>query len=178
MSGPVIGAALALGGMALGYAGSMGQAEAQRRAGRFNKDVASRNAHMLELAADEAKFQNTLDIIDFRASYGSFEKTTEAAIMASGFDAYSGTGLEILLSNAEKAEEDIRSLRRAGEVSRQNMREQAVAANLQGVLAQFEGETMARATSVAATASLLSQAGDFVSGGGFDAFSSPGKKTG
>lgn len=162
-----IGAIMQLGGMFLSYAGSEGAAEAQRRAGRFNKDVASRNAHMLELAADEARLQTALDIIDFRAQYGAFEKQTEAAIMASGFDAYSGTGLEILLSNADKADEDIRKLKRAGEVARQNMREQAVAANLQGTLAMFEGEQMARATKLAGTVSLLQQGSDFFSGGGY-----------
>lgn len=163
-----VGGFMQLSGMLLSYAGSRGAAEAQRRAGRFNKDVASRNAHMLELAADEARLQTALDIIDFRAQYGAFEKETEAAIMASGFDAYSGTGLEILLSNAETAEEDIRRMRRAGEVTRQNMREQAVAANLQGTLAMFEGEQMARATKLAGTVSLLQQGGQFASNGGYE----------
>lgn len=163
----VTGALMQVGGMFLSYAGSQGAAEAQRRAGQFNKDVASRNAHMLELAADEARLQTALDIIDFRAQYGAFEKQTEAAIMSSGFDAYSGTGLEILLSNAENAEEDIRRMRRAGEVSRQNMREQAVAANLQGSLAMFEGEQMARATKLAGTVSLLQQGSSFIQGGGY-----------
>lgn len=163
----VVGGLMQVGGMFLSYAGSQGAAEAQRRAGRFNKDVASRNAHMLELAADEARLQTALDIIDFRAQYGAFEKETEAAMMASGFDAYSGTGLEILLSNAENAEEDIRRMRRAGEVSRQNMREQAVAANLQGTLAMFEGEQMARATKLAGTVSLLQQGSQFVQSDGY-----------
>lgn len=162
------GAFMQLGGMFLSYAGSQGAAEAQRRAGRFNKDVASRNAHMLELAAEEAKLQSTLDIIDFRAQYGAFEKQTETAIMSSGFDAYSGTGLEILLANAENAEEDIRTMLRAGEASRQNMREQAVAANLQGTLAMFEGEQMARATKTAGTVSLLQQGSSFLQDGGYE----------
>ena len=36
-----VGGLMQLGGMFLSYAGSQGAAEAQRRAGRFNKDVAS-----------------------------------------------------------------------------------------------------------------------------------------
>jgi len=157
-----VGMTMQLAGMAVGYAGAMGAADAARKAGRFNRDVASRNAHMLELAADEAVLNNSLDIVDFRAQYGAFEKQTELAIQSSGFDAYSGTGLQILLANAEEAEENIRRLRRAGQIERQSLRERAVASSLQGELAMFEGEQQARAIKVKATATLLQQGGEMI----------------
>lgn len=162
-----IGFGLQFAGMAVGYAGAQGAAEAQKLAGRWNKDVAARNASLLSMAAEDLVFQSNLDITDFRTQYRKFEKETEATIMKSGFDAYSGTGLQILLANADQADENIRRIDYAAQTQAREMREKAVAATLRGDIANFEGQAMARATMAKATASLLAQGSDFAKAGGF-----------
>lgn len=160
------GNALTLGGMFLGFAGSQSAAEAEELAGRWNKEVSSRNASLLRYAAEETLLQSKLDILDFQSQYQAFEKETEAALFKTGADAYSGTALQILLDNAEQADENIRRIDFAARATSRDIREKATAASLRGDIAMFEANASAQATRTAAMATLLSQGSSFVKGGG------------
>jgi len=156
------GTGMMLAGMALSYAGSQAAAEAQEVAGRWNKQVAERNASLLRTAAEDLLLESKLDILNFQTQYRKFEKETESAIMKSGFDAYSGTGLEILLANADQADEEIRRIDYASRARARDIREQATGVSLKGDIAMFEAKASANATRTEAMATLLSQGGKMI----------------
>jgi len=152
-----ISAGMAIVGGFVSFSGSMRQAEAQELAGRWNQDVAIRDARIAETLAGESLLQGKRDVMDFMSQYKRFEKTVEASLIASGFDPNSGTALEIKMANAEQADIDLAKIEINAARDAADLREQAVASKLSGELARFEGKTLANAARTKAMVSFLRQ---------------------
>lgn len=97
-------------------------------------------------------------ILDFREQYRKYEKDVESKIVASGVDAYSGTGLQILLENAEQAGTEIRNIDFNGRVAARELNERATSALLSGDMVLFQGEMQAQGIKAGRGVSLMQSA--------------------
>ena len=82
---------------------SVAAATSANEIGKFNQDVANRNAIIAEQEAEAQAKLTEFNIAKFNQSFEKFQSTTKVAILKSGVE-LSGTALKILQSNAEQAE--------------------------------------------------------------------------
>lgn len=127
-------------------------------AAKWNKKVNFRTALMYQMAADQQILQKDLAILDFREKYRKYEKDVEAKIVASGVDAYSGTGLQILLENAEQAGTEIRNIDFNGRLAARELNERATSALLSADMVMFQGEMQAQGIKAGRGVSLMQSA--------------------
>lgn len=135
---------LMFGGMALSALGGIQQAQTAKAAGRYNQQIAERNA---AIARDQTAAEITRQQRAARRARGA----ARAAYGASGVT-IEGSPLDVLEDSATEAELDTLTLKYRGELRAQGY-EQA------GDMARFEGDRAARAGWTRAAGTLLSSYG-------------------
>ena len=122
--------------------------------GKFNQEVANRNA---TIARQEEVAQGKLtefNIAKFNQSFDKFQSTTKVKTLKSGVE-LSGTALKILQSNAEQAELQRDIIEYNGKVAEAKKLEEANFARISGALARAQGKQQAIGYLAGAGTSLL-----------------------
>ena len=121
---------------------SVAAATSANEIGKFNQDVANRNAIIAEQeAAAQAKLTE-FNIAKFNQSFEKFQSTTKVATLKSGVE-LSGTALKILQSNAEQAELQRDIIEYNGKVAEAKKLEEANFARMSGSIARMQGRQQA-----------------------------------
>ena len=129
-------------------------AKQQSALGKYNQQVANRNALVKEQEAEAIKKQTEFDIAKFDDQFRQFQGKTTTAILTSGAE-LSGSGLRILRSNAEQAEVEKDVIDYNSKVAQSQKIEEANFARIQGVIAKREGKIAALGSYARAGESLL-----------------------
>ena len=134
---------------------SVAAATSANEIGKFNQQVANRNALIAEQeAAAQAKLTE-FNIAKFNQSFEKFQSTTKVATLKSGVE-LSGTALKILQSNAEQAELQRDIIEYNGKVAEAKKLEEANFARISGTIARATARQQAIGYLAGAGISLLS----------------------
>ena len=110
--------------------------------GKFNQDVANRNAVIAEQeAAAQAKLTQ-FNIQKFNQSFEKLQSQSKVSALKSGVE-LSGTALKILQSNAEQAELQRDIIEYNGKVAESKKLEEANFARMSGSIARMQGRQQA-----------------------------------
>ena len=129
-------------------------AEQQSALGKYNQQVANRNALVKEQEAEAIKKQTEFDIAKFDQQFEQLTGTTKVATLKSGVE-LSGSALNILRYNAEQAEVQKDVMDYNSKVAQSQKIEEANFARIQGVIARREGKIAALGSYARAGESLL-----------------------
>ena len=133
---------------------SVAAATSANEIGKFNQQVANRNAIIAEQeAAAQAKLTE-FNIAKFNQSFEKFQSTTKVATLKSGVE-LSGTALKILQSNAEQAELQRDIIEYNGKVAEAKKLEEANFAKISGTIARATARQQAIGYFAQAGTSLL-----------------------
>ena len=133
---------------------SVAAATSANEIGKFNEDVAKRNATISEQEAAAQSKLTEFNIAKFNQSFEKFQSTTKVSILKSGVE-LSGTALKILQSNAEQAELQRDIIEYNGKVAEAKKLEEANFARISGSLARASGRQQAIGYLAGAGSSLL-----------------------
>jgi len=133
---------------------SVAAATSANEIGKFNQDVANRNAIIAEQEAEAQAKLTEFNIAKFNQSFEKFQSTTKVATLKSGVE-LSGTALKILQSNAEQAELQRDIIEYNGKVAEAKKLEEANFARISGALARAQGRQQAIGYLAGAGSSLL-----------------------
>ena len=133
---------------------SVAAASSANQIGKFNQDVANRNALVAEQEAAATAKLTQFNIQKFNQSFEKLQSTTKVATLKSGVE-LSGTALKILQSNAEQAELQRDVIEYNGKVAEAKKLEEANFARIQGSLARASGRQQAIGYLAGAGSSLL-----------------------
>ena len=114
-------------------------AKQQSALGKYNQQVANRNALVKEQESEAIKKQTEFDISKFDQQFEQLTGTTKVATLKSGAE-LSGTALNILRYNAEQAEVQKDVMDYNSKVAQSQKIEEANFARIQGVIARREGK--------------------------------------
>ena len=126
----------------------------QSALGKYNQQVANRNALVKEQEAEAIKKQTEFDIAKFDQQFEQLTGTTKVATLKSGVE-LSGSALNILRYNAEQAEVQKDVMDYNSKVAQSQKMEDANFARIQGVIARREGKIAALGSYARAGESLL-----------------------
>jgi len=126
----------------------------QSALGKYNQQVANRNALVKEQEAEAIKKQTEFDIAKFDQQFEQLTGTTKVATLKSGVE-LSGSALNILRYNAEQAEVQKDVMDYNSKVAQSQKMEEANFARIQGVIARREGKIAALGSYARAGESLL-----------------------
>jgi len=126
----------------------------QSALGKYNQQVANRNALVKEQEAEAIKKQTEFDIAKFDQQFEQLTGTTKVATLKSGAE-LSGTALNILRYNAEQAEVQKDVMDYNSKVAQSQKIEEANFARIQGVIARRSGQIAALGSYARAGESLL-----------------------
>ena len=126
----------------------------QSALGKYNQQVANRNALVKEQEAEAIKKQTEFDIAKFDQQFERLTGQTKVATLKSGVE-LSGSALNILRYNAEQAEVQKDVMEYNSQVSQSRKMEEANFARIQGVIARREGKIAALGSYARAGQSLL-----------------------
>ena len=129
-------------------------AKQQSALGKYNQQVANRNALVKEQEAEAIKKQTEFDIAKFDQKFEQLTGTTKVATLKSGVE-LSGSALNILRYNAEQAEVQKDVMDYNSKVAQSQKMEDANFARIQGVIARREGKIAALGSYARAGESLL-----------------------
>ena len=129
-------------------------AKQQSALGKYNQQVANRNALVKEQEAEAIKKQTEFDIAKFDQQFEQLTGTTKVATLKSGVE-LSGSALNILRYNAEQAEVQKDVMDYNSKVAQSQKMEEANFARIQGVIARREGKIAALGSYARAGSSLL-----------------------
>ena len=104
-------------------------------AGKYNQDIANRNAEIKEQEAEIIEQQKEFDITKFDQQFEKLQGETKTKILFSGAE-LSGSGLRILRANAEQAEIEKDIIEYNANINKQRKFEEANFARMQGVVAR------------------------------------------
>ena len=107
--------------------------------GKFNQQIANRNAVIAEQEAEAEKKLSVFNIAKFNQQFEQLQATSRVNTLKSGVE-LSGTALKILQSNAEQAELQRDVIEYNGNVAAQQKLEQANFARMSGSLARMQGK--------------------------------------
>ena len=142
-------------GSVMSAAGQMAAGAAAKNAGRYRQQVQERNAKVVEQEKLVKHHQTGVDIVRFREQFAATAGTTRMALSKSGVRTDTGTGLRILMENAQRADEDIATAFYNAELGPRTLDEKATQMRLQGQLYAYEGRAQQRASMFSAGGSLL-----------------------
>mgnify|MGYP001188371898 CR=1 FL=1 len=142
-------------GSVVSAAGQMAAGAAAKNAGRYRQQVQERNAKVVEQEKEITRHKTGEDIVRFREQFEASQGTTRMALAKRGVRSDTGTGLRILLENAQKADQDIAAALYNAELGERTLDERATQMRLQGQLYAFEGRQQQRASMLSAGGSLL-----------------------
>ena len=130
------------------------QYKQQGAIGKFNQDVANRNAAVLEGQATQIEQKAEFDVAQFQKQFRKLEGETTVALAKSGVELGTGTAYNIELSNAYEAKLQENLIKYNSQVAAANKMEEANFARIKGTMARQEAK-MAQINTVASTGSLL-----------------------
>ena len=142
-------------GAVMSAAGQVAAGSAAKSAGRYRQQVQERNAKVVEQEKLVRHHKTGEDIVRFREQFAATEGTTRMALSKSGVRTDTGTGLRILMENAQRADEDIATAFYNAELGERSLDEKAQMMRLQGNLYAYEGRMQARAAYLKAGSSLI-----------------------
>ena len=111
----------------------------QSALGKYNQQVANRNALVKEQEAEAIKKQTEFDIAKFDQQFEQLTGTTKVATLKSGVE-LSGSALNILRYNAEQAEVQKDVMDYNSKVAQSQKMEEANLARIKGAIARREGK--------------------------------------
>ena len=138
----------------MGFVFDIAAAQQQSALGKYNQQVANRNALVKEQEAEAIKKQTEFDIAKFDQQFEQLTGTTKVATLKSGVE-LSGSALNILRYNAEQAEVQKDVMDYNSKVAQSQKMEEANFARIQGVIARREGKIAALGSYARAGESLL-----------------------
>jgi len=109
-------------------------------AGKFNQDIANRNAEVKEQEGELIEQQKEFDIAKFDQQFTKLQGETKTKILFSGAE-LSGSGLRILRSNAEQAEIEKDIIEYNAKINKQRKFEEANFARMSGVVARNQAKS-------------------------------------
>jgi len=139
------------------------QAKQQGAIGKYNQQVANRNAAIAEQEAGQIEKQAEFDIARFDQKFRQSVGTVEVALAKSGVDITSGSGARVTEANALEAEMNKKITRYNADVGAANKMEEARFSRIQGEMARQQARLANIQTITKAGTSLLSMSN---SGGG------------
>lgn len=133
-------------GSGLSFVGQMQTAKGMKAAGRateqtaeYNKSIRDRNAKVADQNAALRERVGGSEVVRFRKKFGKLQAQAGQAFRKSGVIASSGTPLQVLMDNANEAEEEVQTIRLTATTEAGGMREQGVNQRLAGQLTLLEG---------------------------------------
>ena len=126
----------------------------QSALGKYNQQVANRNALVKEQEAEGIKKQTEFDIAKFDQQFEQLTGTTKVATLKSGVE-LSGSALNILRYNAEQAEVQKDVMDYNSKVAQSQKMEEANFVRIQGAIARRSGQIAALGSYARAGESLL-----------------------
>ena len=111
----------------------------QSALGKYNQQVANRNALVKEQEAEAIKKQTEFDIAKFDQQFEQLTGTTKVATLKSGVE-LSGSALNILRYNAEQAETEKDVITYNSQVAQSQKMEEANFARIQGNIARQQAQ--------------------------------------
>ena len=169
----VISAGVSAAGAGASFMGSQQQAAGMRAAGsaaastaRFNAGMRQRSERVFKQQAEFRERAGDKEALRFRNQFQKLQARAGTAYRKGGVSVSSGTPLEVLLANANEAEEEVQLIGLQARTEAGQLRERAVGQRLAGQLALIEGKTQqqafnirARSAEIAGYADLASTAG-------------------
>ena len=133
----------------MGLIGDFMAADSVKATGRYNKQVADRNAESEEQKAEMALFDASRNAVKFRNDFRGLNDASAMAMRKNNV-AITGSALDVLLNNALSFEIDNENQRRQAAATASDFRENAVNERLRGEIAYFEARSQAKAMKIAA----------------------------
>ena len=133
----------------MGLIGDFMAADSVKATGRYNKQIADRNAKSEEQKAEMALFDASRNAVKFRNDFRGLNDASALAMRKNNV-AITGSALDVLLNNALSFEIDNENQRRQAAATASDFRENAVNERLRGELAYFEAKNQARAMKIKA----------------------------
>ena len=130
------------------------QAKQQSAIGKYNQQVANRNATIAEQEAGQIDKQAEFDIARFDQRFRQSVGTVEVALAKSGVDITSGSGARVTEANALEAEMNKKITRYNADVGVANKMEEARFSRIQGEMARQQAR-LAQIQTVSQTGSSL-----------------------
>ena len=121
---------------------SVAAASSANQIGKFNQDVANRNALVAEQEAAATAKLTQFNIQKFNQSFEKLQSQSKVSALKSGVE-LSGTALKILQSNAEQAELQRDIIEYNGKVAESKKLEEANFARMSGSIARMQGRQQA-----------------------------------
>ena len=121
---------------------SVAAASSANEIGKFNQDVANRNALVAEQEAAATAKLTQFNIQKFNQSFEKLQSQSKVSTLKSGVE-LSGTALKILQSNAEQAELQRDVIEYNGKVAEAKKLEEANFARMSGSIARMQGRQQA-----------------------------------
>ena len=145
-------------GAALSFMGSMQAASATSAAGRYNQQVAERNAKVAEQKAALTIFRSEQDIVKFRSQYDGLAGEQEVQYNKANIMTGTGSALEVAMASAEEMDADIANIEYSAKAEAADLKDQAANQRFRGILARFEAKAQAKAMRMKAFGKLAGSA--------------------
>ena len=136
----------------MGLIGDFMAADSVKATGRYNKQIADRNAKSEEQKAEMALFDASRNAVKFRNDFRGLNDASAMAMRKNNV-AITGSALDVLLDNALNFEIDNENSRRQAAATASDYRESAVNERLRGQLALYEAKAQAKAMKIGAIGS-------------------------
>jgi len=151
-------AILAVGSSLLGAGAAIDSGKSQQVALEFNANVNERNAVIAEQRAEVIKRESDLNVQDIKGRYAEFQAMQERTLAMNGWDADTGTGLQLQIEAASAADQDIANLQYNTAIAQAQVLEGAVQERIQADLNRLYGKQAVRESEYRAAGTLLSGA--------------------
>jgi|DEB0MinimDraft_10_1074344.scaffolds.fasta_scaffold01436_4 hypothetical protein len=151
-------AILAVGSSLLGAGAAIDSGKSQQVALEFNANVNERNAVIAEQRAEVIKRESDLNVQDIKGRYAEFRAMQERTLAMNGWDADTGTGLQLQIEAASAADQDIANLQYNTAIAQAQVLEGAVQERIQADLNRLYGKQAVRESEYRAAGTLLSGA--------------------
>ena len=145
--------------------GAKAQGKAALRTAQYNKAIRDRNARVADQEAELRERVGDREVREFREDFGKLQARAGVAFRKSGVIASSGTPLEVMMQNANEAEEDVQTIRLQAATDAGRMRQQGVNQRLAGQLALLEGRSRKMAADIQARSKYFEAATTLAMGG-------------
>jgi len=137
---------------------SMAQAKAAQQTGEYNKKIHDHRAKLFEQDKLLIDTQKDQDLLNFNRQYDQLQASTVVSYLKNGVVIDEGTPMQILKSNAERAEFERNTIEYNAELGKRNAVESANIERMRGDVALMTGQSQAFQARTQAVSSLLSGA--------------------
>ena len=120
-----VAVAASIGGTFIQMQGAKAQAKGQAAASRYNARVNERNAKARGIEADWRELVTGLDIQDYSDDFEELQAEVGARQRGNGWQ-MTGTAIDVMVRNAEEADEDIQRIKLQGYTEAMALREEGV----------------------------------------------------